>query len=180
LPRSKELVIPIEFPTQTLSVFVAGKGVRPSGPGLSEAEEEEFEGVKYLHVQAQNLAPGQPLVVHLEAPWTPEKKLRAGALAGALLIALAGFAWTLYRMRGREAAAVTAPSDAPPPAASTSPASAPAGSSEKDALLEALADLDERREEGEISPEAYARERTALKERLMRMMQRKGGGLAPP
>jgi hypothetical protein len=175
VPRSKELVIPVEFPTQTLSVFVTGEGVHPSGPGLSEAEEQEFEGVKYLHVQAQDLAPGRPLVVHLEARWTTEKKLRAGALAGALIIALAGFAWTLHRLRGREATAPAAPSDAPPPAAPPPAASLPpAEGSEKENLLQALADLDERREKGEISPEAHARERAALKERLMRMMQGKG------
>jgi hypothetical protein len=187
VPRSKELVIPIEFPTQALSVFVTGEGVRPSGPGLSEAEEVEFEGVKYMHVQAQNLAPGQPLVVRLEARWTPEKKLRAGALAGAVIIALAGIAWTLLRMRkaspgarSGEAAAVAAPSEAPPPSAPLPDASLPPAGNEKDALLEALADLDERREKGEISPEAHARERAALKERLMRIVQGKGGGLAPP
>ncbi|UCF80847.1 MAG: hypothetical protein JSV08_10175 [Acidobacteriota bacterium] len=179
VPRSKELVIPVDFPTQMVGVLVAGKGVRPSGPELSEAEEVEFEGVKYLHVQAHDLAPGQPLVVHLKARWTPEKKLRAGALAGAIIIALA-VAWTLFRMRKAGPPAASPPA-APPPAASPPAAPHPAASptpagSEKEALLEALADLDERRDKGEISPEAHARERAALKERLMRMMQGKGGG----
>lgn len=168
IPRAREIAVPVDMDTQRLAVFVAGTRTRVTGKGLSEPREVEFEGQKFTHLTGENLRAGEPLVLRVSEVWTTEQKLRYGALAVALVLALGGFFWTWKRMRAKPAAG-SRPS---PAAEDAKPAAAPpAAGSEKEEILRALAALDVRYEKGEISEKDWAEGRTALKDRLMRLLE---------
>jgi 5-hydroxyisourate hydrolase-like protein (transthyretin family) len=58
---SKEIIYPIH----NLDVMVADTGVSVTGPGLTAQEPLSIEGRRYLHLSAQDLAPGDGLTLHL-------------------------------------------------------------------------------------------------------------------
>jgi 5-hydroxyisourate hydrolase-like protein (transthyretin family) len=55
----------IHYPIRYLDVLVADRGVAVTGPGLIAHDPVFLEDRRYLHLSAQNLAPGDPLTLHL-------------------------------------------------------------------------------------------------------------------
>lgn len=147
----------LDYPTDRLNFLVADFGGEVQSGQLTPPRAAEMAGRRYWQLTGQGLSAGTALEVAFAGLPQPQGGARSpagnfqlvglGLLAAVLALALA-YPW--LRRRG-----ALAPAAGP---------SAPEG--EKEALVGALAELDERHEAGEIAEEEYQKQRRALKERL--------------
>lgn len=163
LPRDAfPLTVPITEPVGVLEVVADDPGARVSGAGLREMPPVQSEGRTFKRFLAQDVARNTVVRVELAAGVKPVRGATV-ALLGALFAAAAGGALTLAIVRGRR----------------RSPAARVAPRTESEALVRAIAELDEQFE-GEPTPAvarraAYEAERGVLKERLRAALARDPG-----
>ncbi len=105
---SKEIIYPIH----QLDVLVADIGVGVTSPGLSAQEPLSLQDGRYLHLSAEDLAPGDALILHLASqslesgpsePVTPDSPGRVRAIIGlGTLAALWVLAYPFFKRRQGE------------------------------------------------------------------------------
>ncbi|MCS6802069.1 MAG: carboxypeptidase-like regulatory domain-containing protein [Chloroflexota bacterium] len=173
--------LPVYHPTQELSLLLAegdwtliADGARPSGT-------VEQGGQRFRSYTATNLVPGQELRAVIQGQGLTSQALGNQPLftmavgSAILLVTIAAVAVPLLRRRSRRGLSSPSPRK-PPPQASVSPqpalpTAAEPRAEEREALLAALADLDDRHAAGEISDEEWARLRSAKKEALVALIR---------
>jgi mono/diheme cytochrome c family protein len=151
----------VRYPVRNANLLVTDPGISLSGPGLQDRGTESLGGQPFQNYTVPPRAAGETIAFSVKG--------RPGASAavpgivddtGTLAISLAALAFVLlgigfWAMRGRGAA----------PGAATPPARVEL----REDLLEALAELDEAYQAGEVSAEDYARERDELKADLRKV-----------
>ncbi|MBI3362789.1 MAG: hypothetical protein HY023_16940, partial [Chloroflexi bacterium] len=141
----------VPFPVATANVLVPGLGVKVSSDQLQPTGVRDVQGTQFQNYTATNLAAGSTLTFNLAggaggsspAVIVDRRNLIVGG-AG-LTLAVAGLGWWLFSRR--------APSAALP--------------ADRDGLIKAIADLDNKFEAGEISEKEYERQRAKLKAKLI-------------
>jgi mono/diheme cytochrome c family protein len=173
--RGLEFAQVIPYPVATANVLVPDVGVRVSGDMLQSEGPQDVQGVRYLSYTASGLGAGSTLAFNLSggvgAGGLPLSGDQTGLLIGGFTLALvvAAVGWWLVSRRAErapQAAQAPAPRGAPPRLARYEPRES------REDLLQALADLDDDFEAGEMPRAEYDRRRAALKARLVRIWER--------
>jgi hypothetical protein len=150
-----------------VNVLVSDLGVDLSGPGLQDLGPQVFEDQSFQNFDRTGLAAGETLSFEVRGAagtaatagtGAPRLETSTTGLAiglGGLALALVGIGLWLYRRPAR-----------PDPAA------------EREALIQAIADLDDAYAAGEIDPADYAAERAALKADLLELWDEPGNAEA--
>jgi hypothetical protein len=153
----------MHYPVRRVNVLVSDLGVDLSGPGLQDLGPQVFEDQSFQNFDRAGLAAGETLSFEVRgAPGTastagtaaPRLETSTTGLAiglGGLALALVGIGLWLYRRPAR-----------PDPAR------------EREALIQAIADLDDAYAGGEIDPADYAAERAELKADLVELWDESG------
>ncbi len=151
------------YPVNTVNVMVPEVGVRAEGAALQDEGPQTIQGSSFRAYNAVNVLAGetiafqltgQPSAATTDLARTPQTGFDPLGLAlglGALGLALAGAGYWWYR---RNASTETADDD-------------------YEALLQAVADLDDDFEQGALEPKKYERERAQLKGKLRGLAQRR-------
>lgn len=149
----------VYYPVSVANVLVPEVGVRVRGPALQDQGVQHIQGAPYHSYLAANLSPGDTLSFRLSGRpataaaaagglATDPTSLAIGAGVLGLTIAGVGY-WWLLRSRGRS----------------------PALPADRESLLQAIADLDDAFEAGEMDERAYRRKRARLKAQLAEWFQ---------
>lgn len=171
---------PLNYDAATSTIILSDVGVEVTGDEWVTQGPQEFEtGEVFLNYSRAPLAAGEALAIELDG--RPRQISAAGGattlpvrnenmeliIGGAALLLVAGggiVLWRTWQKRQSSDAYVSAVETelaaTPPPA----PAQKPAG--DADALLQAIADLDDAYEAGELEEAAYQQQRAELKQRL--------------
>jgi len=163
-----ELIRPLSYHTANLNVLIPRVGVDVTSEQVELSEIRTLEGQAYLNLNGQDLAAGEELTIRLSGlqdlarqPATTEAVQsqldpRWVALGLAAIALLGGIVYPALR-RARQAA----------------PAKEPIASvaARRARLLQAIADLDDAFEAGQIDEASYRQQRQALKREALALMQ---------
>jgi hypothetical protein len=154
--------------TPVLSIFVADTGrLAPRSERLHRRRPFRTDDLTYLYFEAFEVAAGEP--VELELDTLPPRSRGSERLAlGLVLAAAAASAWLLTRpLRERGSAA---------PEAARESAELGASRREREALYEAIRDLDHDHETGKVTAEDHARLRDELRARAGALLAQERAG----
>lgn len=159
-----ELVQPLTVPVDAVTVLVVEGGPAVTGTGVQNVGEREAGGERFEQYSLGSLPAGDALRLELEGPpWWQKllpRSLDAGWAVGAaaLVIALAAVTWW-YRpwIASREA--------------TPEEAEGQRTGRRRRSLLEAIAELDDTFERGEVEEAVYRQRRNELKAELMQLME---------
>jgi hypothetical protein len=155
-----ELTKRLDYPTMTFNFYVPDVGLEVQSPQLRPQGGAELGGQRYLIYAAQNVPAGTELRVRMVGLPSPHSGVQplVWSVLGLGCVVLGGGLLMVYRRRTAGRGLVAAASN-----------DGQAGADEVDRmrLLVALAHLDERYEQGELSSEEYQARRAVEKERLL-------------
>jgi LPXTG-motif cell wall-anchored protein len=152
-----DLVQRVDYPTLSFNLYVPDVGIQIDSPQLRPLGRTDLGGQAFLVFGAQNVPGQSALNVRLVGlPSTGGLQSLTWSLVGLALVLLGGGLLLAYRQRQTRAA--------PAVAAANDPSDVDVQRLE---LLVALARLDERYEQGELSEEEYERARSRGKRRLL-------------
>lgn len=167
---------PLNYPTASGTIILPDAGVEVVGEEWTTQGPQSFQtGEVFLNYSRPAIAAGEAIAIELDG----RPRVVAGTDGGAvnrdqtteliiggtalLAVALAGiFLYRSWQARQVPAEAYVAEANA----AVAAPVSPPLTGDDADALLRAIADLDDRHEAGQIDDDAYRQQRDALKRRL--------------
>ncbi|MCL4561871.1 MAG: hypothetical protein M1281_14840 [Chloroflexi bacterium] len=165
-----DLSLPVDMNIKSSVVMVPNVGVALKSAFLQDGGEQTFQGTTYHLYSIDNLTPATPLKLTLSG--NPDQGTQAGLLAGGsttglilggvVFILALGFAG-LWLYRSRRQVPLPAEGDV-----DSLPAEV---SDDSDALIDAIAALDDLHQDGKIAEEAYHIRREELKERLRSVMK---------
>ena len=153
-----------------LRVFVADTGrLSPSSPRLHRARPVRTEDLNYLSFEAFDVAPGEEVALELDA-LPPRRASNASATKALALIAALGLiAWLVLPVVSRD--------DDQAPASSQQ---AEPERSEREAIYDAIRDLDHDFETDKVSAEDHTRLREELRTRAAAMLRAEADGDSAP
>lgn len=155
------------FPVGTFTVFVPDEVGGVAAPNMALLGTTELGGRRFRQYVAEGVVVGSELrfrLTGLPAPWFARPRdlgLLVAGLGAVLLVAFVGY--TIWRRRRAPVSGEAAQPDAEPV---ESPAVS-AVSAERQALVDAIARLDDRFAAGELDAAAYDRQRSEQKSRLL-------------
>lgn len=162
--RGLDLEQEVPYPVAVANVLMPDVGVEVKGDGLQELEAQSIQGTDYRNYSLLGLQAGDTLALQLSgkpkdaaSSTTTVDPAGIAVGVGALGLALVGIGAWWYRRPARK-------SD-----------DGPVGSSRTDALIQAIADLDDAFDAGEIEAREHQRQRAKLKSKLVRLMEEEGG-----
>ncbi|MFN8535328.1 MAG: carboxypeptidase-like regulatory domain-containing protein [Dehalococcoidia bacterium] len=175
--------LPVSYPTNEFSILLAEGDWSLTADGLQPGGLVEQGGRRFQSYRASNLAPGQEIRAVIQGQGLTSQALSnqtAVSVAiggGILVVTIAAIAIPLARRRRRPT-----PVRTPSPRASAVTSAVPTAPAvgvrppeprdeERDSLLAALADLDDRHDAGELSDEDWQRLRTAKKSALVELIR---------
>ncbi|MBI2305039.1 MAG: carboxypeptidase regulatory-like domain-containing protein [Chloroflexi bacterium] len=152
----------LEYPTDRFEVLIQGEEMTADSPQLTNQGVVNIEGTRFSRLTGENLPKGAQMSVSISG--VPggdiQDTLKWAVVAAALVTTLGASSYWWWRRPARPA---------------LQPATATITSSQK-ALLQELADLDDRFEAGSIGQAEYHRLRTQRKTQLLNLMQRQRSG----
>jgi mono/diheme cytochrome c family protein len=148
------------YPVNALNVLLPAEGMTLRGGGLQDEGVQEIQGSAFHSYGAAGLAAGNTVSFQLSGQpasaasgaglLTGSDPLRLGIGVGGLVLALAGVGYWWYLRRS--------------PRTDDEP-------QDREALLQAIADLDDAFDEGELGEREYERERARLKRQLQKIWE---------
>jgi hypothetical protein len=156
--RSIEYRTILHYEHHALDLFLASRSIHVSSPDLAQVGIVGGEDARYIRYSGQNLEAGHQVTVSLKktAPVSRSSLwLLVGALLAALFITIRLVVARTQRGKG-----------APPRNDRRN------SIQRKEALIQAIADLDERYERGDIDSDSYHRERKRFKSGLSQLLRR--------
>lgn len=161
--RTSNLILPkkITLATSSLDFFIPNRGVRATGENLQYAGLLGRPEQQFLHFTGKKLAKGVQVALNLESLPKGRISLKKVAPVTGVVLLLFGLAYPVIRHARRSGESRGKPEPG---------TGQDAGSGgEREDLLRAIAELDDRLDAGEISPEEHERKRRFLKERVMEL-----------
>lgn len=148
---SLDVALPTVYPVQNINVLIPEGGLQLSSSQLTSAGSRQTQAGAYLNLVGGPLSPGESLSFHVSGAQVAQPAaslwVRAGAGAAALAACIGAFVW----LRSRTGEPVE---DSP---------------ADEEALLDALAALDDAYEAGQVDENEYRRERSELKAALVEL-----------
>jgi hypothetical protein len=177
-PPDQRLRLPLGYPAQSVVLMVPEFGQQTEVTGLESAGENQVEGRTFALFGGP--APEQPVEIaftNLPPPALPEPDSSTAGRASSPVPGAVTDAWPWWVPLVLVAAAVAGIAlylwQRPAPTAVEERA---ALRRRRDALIQHIADLDDRYERNEIGPETYQRQRQAAKRELLDIMRRLSQG----
>lgn len=181
LPYESGMTIahPINYPTDSSTIILSDVGVEVTGDDWTTEGPQQFQtGEVFLNYSHPAIAAGEPIAIELDGRprqvagtdgTTANRNQTTELIVGGtalLLAALAGiFLYRSWQVRQVPEEAYEVEAGAAVSGAPTAPVSA-VPRADADALLRAIADLDDAHEAGQITDDDYHRRRDALKQEL--------------
>jgi mono/diheme cytochrome c family protein len=175
--RKLEIAQPLKLPVNAVVILVPDDGIKIKGDLLQDGGVQDFQGVAYRMYKSESLEAGAELAMTLSgSPGSSSAGLVAGSSTG-LVIGLGAFglaliaagAW-LYS-RNRAASNYMKSSEGPDTDLSDS-----LSSDDPETLMDAILNLDDEYQSGDLPEEAYLQRRYALKVRLKELLADQGAG----
>ncbi|GIW11125.1 MAG: hypothetical protein KatS3mg061_2182 [Dehalococcoidia bacterium] len=166
--------LPVHYPTEQVRVLLADGDWRLTADGLRPAGMVEQGGQRFQQYQGERFAAGQEirLVIQgagLTGQVLDDRTLVTAGVGGAIaLVTTLAVAVPLLRRRRRQVSPGKRRVASAPPGATRPPEPR---ADEREALIAAIADLDDRHEAGELNDEEWQRLRAAKKEALIALIR---------
>jgi cytochrome c551/c552 len=149
----------LNYPTDSLLLLVSDSAENVTVEGLTGGGLVDIQNEKFLQWTGKNLQPGSKVVVAIKKSFDREAVVKWGALCAVLLIVGGGILYAfVFKGKGfdrEESKEILSDIE-----------------KEKDILMQEIAELDDRFEEGGLDEEIYRKARKEKKEILIKLIQR--------
>jgi hypothetical protein len=175
--RKLEIAQPLKLPVNAVVILVPDDGIKIKSDLLQDGGVQDFQGVAYRMYKSESLEAGTELAMTLSgSPGSSGAGLVTGSSTG-LVIGLGAFGMALIAAgawlysRNRAASNYMKSSEGPDTDLSDS-----LSSDDSETLMDAILNLDDEYQSGDLPEEAYLQRRYALKARLKELLADQGAG----